>query len=326
MIKDVSLIIPCQNADTKVHKLLRSIQSWEIMPNEIIVVDSSMNRLSIPKDIEAFTKKLNIKLLIFHEKNLYPGHARNIGIKNSTNTFLAFLDTSTEPTNKWLSSGLSLVTAQNSEGVWGSTFYQADTFTSKIFRACTFGAKPIKTIPGTILNKSIFNICGLFIETTRAGEDGDWMSRAKLQRIKMSSPEEILEYDQLHFMSISKLIKKWFRNYIHTAKLPFFSAHKSYYYYGMSFVAVLVAYNWNRVLAAWDRDSIFFIPNITTISVISILTMYILIRGIILPRKKGVSIGFIFPINFILIFLMSALLDLTKTLAFGYSKFMKKHL
>jgi hypothetical protein len=54
--------------------------------------------------------------------------------------------------------------------------------------------------------------------------------------------------------------------------------------------------------------------------------MYILTRGIILPRKKGVSIGFIFPINFILIFLMSALLDLTKTLAFGYSKFMKKHL
>ena len=248
---------------------------------------------------------------------------KNIGIKNSSNTLLAFLDTSTQPSNKWLSSGLDLISAQNTKGVWGSTHYQANSFTSKIFRACTFGAKPIKTIPGTILNKSIFNICGLFIETTRAGEDGDWMSRAELQRIEMSSPEEILEYDQLNFMNISKLIKKWFRNYKHTAKLPFFSAHKSYYYYGMSFVAVLVAYNWNRVLAAWDRESIFFIPNITTISVISILTMYILIRGIILPRKKGVSIGFIFPINFILIFLMSALLDLTKTLAFGYSKFMK---
>mgnify|MGYP001158856909 FL=1 len=323
MIKEVSLIIPSQNAETKVHGLLRSIQNWEIIPDEIIVVDSSKNMLSNPKDIEVFTKKLNIKLLIIHEKNLYPGHARNIGIKNSSNTLLAFLDTSTQPSNKWLSSGLDLISAQNTKGVWGSTHYQANSFTSKIFRACTFGAKPIKTIPGTILNKSIFNICGLFIETTRAGEDGDWMSRAELQRIEMSSPEEILEYDQLNFMNISKLIKKWFRNYKHTAKLPFFSAHKSYYYYGMSFVAVLVAYNWNRVLAAWDRESIFFIPNITTISVISILTMYILIRGIILPRKKGVSIGFIFPINFILIFLMSALLDLTKTLAFGYSKFMK---
>lgn len=323
MIKEVSLIIPSQNAETNVHALLRSIQNWEIMPNEIIVVDSSRCKLSNPKDIEAFTKKLNIKLLIIHEKNLYPGHARNIGIKNSSNALLAFLDTSTQPSNKWLSSGLGLIIAQNTKGVWGSTYYQADTFASKIFRACTFGAKPIKTFPGTILNKSIFNICGLFIETTRAGEDGDWMSRADLQRIKMSSPEEVLEYNQLNFMNVSKLIKKWFRNYIHTAKLPFFSTHKSYYYYGISFVAVLVAYNWNRVLAAWDRDSIFFIPNITTISVISILTIYILMRGIILPRKKGISIGFIFPINFIFIFLLSALLDLTKALAFGFSKFFK---
>ena len=321
MIREVSLIIPCQNAEKKVHKLLRSIQSWIIMPNEIIVVDSSKIELSIPKDIETFTNKLNIKLLIIHEKNLYPGHARNIGIKNSSNTFLAFLDTSTQPSDKWLSSGLDLIKAQNTKGVWGSTYYQADTLVSKIFRASTFGAKPIKTFPGSILNKSIFNICGLFIETTRAGEDGDWMSRAELQRIKMSSPKEVLEYNQLNFMNVSKLIKKWFRNYIHTAKLPFFSAHKSYYYYGISFVAVLIAYNWNRVLAAWDRDSIFFIPNITTISVISILTIYILMRGIILPRKKGVNIGFIFPINFIFIFLLSALLDLTKALAFGYSKF-----
>ena len=149
------------------------------------------------------------------------------------------------------------------------------------------------------------------------------MSRAELLRIKMSSPEEVLEYDQLNSMNFSKLMKKWFRNYKHTAKLPFFSAHKSYYYYGISFVAVLVAYNWNRVLAAWDRENIFFIPNITTISVISILTIYILIRGVILPRKKGVSIGFIFPINFIFIFLLSSLLDLTKALAFAYSKFDK---
>ena len=312
MVREISLIIPCQNAEIKVHKLLRSIQSWEIIPNEIILVDSSKNELSTPKDIKTFVKKFNIKLLIIHEKDLYPGHARNIGIKNST-----------KPSNEWLSSGLSIIKAQNSKGVWGSTFYQADTYTSKIFRACTFGVKPIKTFPGSILNKSIFNICGLFIETTRAGGDGDWMSRADLQRINISSPKEFLEYDQLNFMNITKLIKKWFRNYIHTAKLPFFSAHKSYYYYGVSFMAVLVAYNWNRVLAAWDRESIFFIPNITTISIISILIIYILMRGIILPRKKGVSIRFIFPINFIFIFLLSALLDLTKALAFAYSKFNK---
>jgi hypothetical protein len=122
-------------------------------------------------------------------------------------------------------------------------------------------------------------------------------------------------------MSIKKLIKKWFRNYKHAAKLPFITAHKNYYYYGISFVAVLLAFNWNRVIAAWDQESIFFIPNITTISVTSILIIYMLMRGIIIPKKKGVNLSFIFPINFIFIFLLSILLDLTKTLAFAYSKF-----
>ena len=83
-----------------------------------------------------------------------------------------------------------------------------------------------------ILHKKIFNRCGLFIESTRAGEDGDWMSRADLQEINIATPEEILNYDQLNYMSIKKLIKKWFRNYRQAGKLPFFTAHKNYYYYG----------------------------------------------------------------------------------------------
>ena len=231
MIKEVSLVIPSQNTEIELHQLLRSIPNWEAFPNEIVIVDSSENKLLIPEDFKLFTKKLNIRLLIIYEKDLYPGHARNIGISNSKNTLLAFLDTSTFPSNRWLSSGLNLINIKNNEGVWGNTFYQADTFTSKIFRACTFGENPIRTFPGSIFNKNIFDRCGLFIETTRAGEDGDWMSRVDLHEIKISSPEEVLSYDKLNFTSIKKLIKKWFRNYKHTSKLPFFSAHKSYYYY-----------------------------------------------------------------------------------------------
>ena len=243
MVEDISLIIPSRDAEERLLQLLRCIPNWKMIPNEIIIIDSSDNKISIPKDFESFTKNLNIQLLIIHETNLYPGHARNIGISKSKNSILAFLDTSTFPTNKWLYSGFNLMKNNNSMGVWGNTYYQAKAFHSKIFRACTFGAKPIKTFPGSILNKSIFNICGLFIESVRAGEDGDWMSRAELQKIKMSPPNEFLSYDELDSSSLKQLIKKWFRNYKHTAKLPFFRAHKDYYYYGISLVAVLVAYN-----------------------------------------------------------------------------------
>lgn len=323
MVKDITLIIPSHNAEPNIHILLGRIPFWEVIPNEIIIIDSSDNELTIPDDFKFFTRKYNIQLCIFFEENLYPGHARNIGIMNASNNTLAFLDSSTYPNNKWLSSGLELIKIENTDGVWGSTYYQADSFISKILRASTYGEKPIKTFPGSILNINIFNRCGLFIETIRAGEDGDWMGRAQLQKIKMSFSQEVLKYDKLNFIGITDLIKKWFRNYKHAAKLPFFSAHRGYYYYGASFVAVLMAFNWNRVLAAWDRDSIFFIPNITTISAILILTIYIIVRGIILPRKKGVKFRFLFPINFIFIFLLSALLDLTKALAFTFSKIKK---
>ena len=321
MVIEVSLIIPSQNADTKLHELLRGIPDWERIPNEIIIVDSSEKESIIPKDIELSIKKLGIDLLVLYENNLYPGHARNIGISSASNSVLAFLDTSTQPTSKWLSDGLSLMKAKNSDGIWGKTYYQANTFSSKIFRACTFGTKPIRTFPGSILNKKIFNRCGLFIESTRAGEDGDWMSRAELQEIDIVNPEEILNYDQLNSMSIKKLIKKWFRNNMFGAKLPFYRAHRDFYYYAISFVAVVIAFNWNWILASWDEESIFFIPYITKISILIILIIYIFMRGIFLPKKKGVNLSFIFPINFIFIFLLSVLLDLTKALAFAYSKF-----
>ena len=321
MVIEVSLIIPSQNADTKLHELLSGIPDWERIPNEIIIVDSSEKESIIPKDIELSIKKLGIDLLVLYENNLYPGHARNIGISSASNSVLAFLDTSTQPTSKWLSDGLSLMKAKNSDGIWGKTYYQANTFSSKIFRACTFGTKPIRTFPGSILNKKIFNRCGLFIESTRAGEDGDWMSRAELQEIDIVNPEEILNYDQLNSMSIKKLIKKWFRNNMFGAKLPFYRAHRDFYYYAISFVAVVIAFNWNWILASWDEESIFFIPYITKISILIILIIYIFMRGIFLPKKKGVNLSFIFPINFIFIFLLSVLLDLTKALAFAYSKF-----
>ena len=85
--------------------------------------------------------------------------------------------------------------------------------------------------------------------------------------------------------------------------------------------AVVIAFNWNWILASWDEESIFFIPYITKISILIILIIYIFMRGIFLPKKKGVNLSFIFPINFIFIFLLSVLLDLTKALAFAYSKF-----
>jgi hypothetical protein len=48
------------------------------------------------------------------------------------------------------------------------------------------------------------------------------------------------------------------------------------------------------------------------------------LRGILMPVKKGIDFNFIFPLNFIVISFVSGLIDVTKALAFGYSRFIKK--
>ena len=83
MVKDITLIIPSRNAEPNLHILLGRIPFWEIMPNEIIIVDSSDKKIDLPEEFILFTKNFNIKLLVVYEQNLYPGHARNIGISNS---------------------------------------------------------------------------------------------------------------------------------------------------------------------------------------------------------------------------------------------------
>lgn len=324
MRREVSLIIPSKNNDKNILNLVLGIMSWEEVPNEIIIIDSSNRKIELPEEFEFFLDKYNIRLEIVYGEKFYPGHARNIGIKKSANSLVAFLDVSTYPKDSWLSSCLKIIELENCEGVWGNTYYLANTYLKKIFRACSFGSAPIQTLPGSVFKKDVFSKCGLFIQETRAGEDGDWMSRVRVHKIKMALSEEFLSYNELNNYSIKDLLKKWFRNYTHTARLPFFRAHKDFYFYVISLIAILLAYNWNRVIASWDMSNIFYVPNITTGIMLLLSFCYIVIRGIALPYKKGVSLSFIFPVNFIIITIMSVMVDITKATAFGYSRLVNK--
>lgn len=326
MLANVTLIIPSQDAKIKLFKLLASIPNWDVIPNEIIIVDSSHKRLNLFNDFIKFAEKFDINLLTITEKNLYPGHARNIGIVNSSNDILAFLDTSTVPSNRWLSSGLKKISKGKYDGVWGKTYYLADSYASKIIRASTFGTNTSKTFPGSILYKSVFDKCGLFVESARAGEDGDWMIRAKLQRINMvyPDPNEFLEYDKLNHIDLKNLLKKWFRNYTYSSRLPHNKIQKDIYFYIFSFITIVTAYNLNSIITLLQTNTDFIVPCVTKFSIISLFILYIAVRGIILPKIKGISLLFLFPINFIFVSCLSALIDVIKVLAFGYSRFIKK--
>ncbi|MDB9885292.1 glycosyltransferase [Gammaproteobacteria bacterium] len=322
-IENISLIIPSRNSFTDLAVLLSGIPLWRTIPDEIIIVDSSTTSIELDDSFQLFCSANNIKVKIIVHKRLYPGHARNIGIKESSNQLLAFLDTSTLPTPDWLNSCLYLLRKSQASGVLGSTVYHAYNHTAKILRASTYGKNKVVTLPGSILSKDVFKTCGLFIENIRAGEDGDWMNRLDLHNIQTEQSTEYLSYNGLTDMPISSVLKKWYRNYASSVHLPFNRAHIGFYYYAFSALIVLLAFNWNQLLAAWDENSIFYIPNVTKISILSALLIYIFLRGIWLPFKKGDRLRFLIPFNFLFISALSFGLDLSKMAAFFLSRFCK---
>lgn len=330
MKEDISLVIPLKNSFQELDQLLQSMFSWTKLPKEILIIESATSPHILSQDFQEFCKQKNIFIKHIHEPNLFPGHARNIGISNSLYENIAFLDALTMPPKDWLEKNFELLSKQDTGGVWGSTIYIASSSREKIIRASTYGANPVKTLPGSIFKKNTFNKLGLFIESVRAGEDGDIFHRIEMHNIQMTNPSVSISYLGLHKISYIDVIKKWHRNYLYSAKLPHFRAHKDLYFYALSGLLIFTAFNWNQIfsydpyIGGWNTDSVFYFPNITKISIVFIISTYTFLRGIVMPLKKGVRLSFLLPVNFIKIVLFSGCLDLTKSFTFLKARFLNQ--
>jgi len=326
-MKNTSLIIPFFDEYKELQLLLDSIPDWSLLPNEIIVVNTSnFDKNLIIKAYENKFNDINIQLKILEHEGAYPGCARNHGIKSASFEYIAFLDAKTLPDKKWLENGVRQL-KENDVGVsFGQTQYQATSILEKNIRSSTYGNKPLRTLPGSIIKKDVFNHIGTFVEHVRAGEDGDWFSRVKLHKEAYIENEKLLSYSGLKNIQIITLFKKWYRNYLSSTQLPHLKAHKDIYFYFMGFLLLLLAFNWNNLsydpnISGWNTKSIFYIPNVTKTIFAILMVIYVLTRAIILPMKKGVRITEIFPLNFVVILSISIILDSIKICAFLFGRF-----
>lgn len=312
----VTIIIPyLNNHPEQLFVLINKIILGKYLPNEILLAYSGEKKLTISSVLK---KKIKEKKIIFkkiYKRKMYPGEARNIAIDKSKNNIVGFLDLNTLPDKKWLYYGYKSI-GERHLIVWGRFYCEAISFTEKIIRASTLGSRVHKSIPGTILYKNVFKKCGKFIEDVRAGEDGDWQNRAYLHQIKNKVNNYLLKYNGFKNKNYLQILKKWFTYYSHSKNLLHLRNQKNYYYWALTIILIIAAYNWNALIANWQMNSPKYIPNITKITFFSICIIYILIRGIILPLVKKERVLFIFPFNFLVITIFSFFLDITKYLTF----------
>ena len=320
-----TLIVPCNSNVRNFNFFLENIFIWDSLPKEIIFINTNKKKIIIDKYYKNLFRKKKIIIRIFDQPNLFPGAARNIGIRYSSYEIISFLDIGTHASKEWLRTGYEQIRNKNYLISWGNTFYLATSYKDKIIRASTYGQNPIQTLPGSTMKRDLFKIVGVFLKDVRAGEDAEWMYRARLHKIKSCKNDKIIFYQHLLGMSYSSIIKKWFRNYSFSRRLSYLSNNKESYYIGFSIILILIAFNWNPIMTDWGNEgyeeNLTYIPHVTKITILLIFLSYFILRGIYIPIKKKVSSRFLFPIAIFKVVTLSFFIDLTKLISFVYSRF-----
>ena len=281
----ISIIVPTYNCSDNLEKLLQSIFTQSLQPDEIIIVDSSTDRL-----IEDLLASITTELPLIYKRSIkkYPGEKRNEGVSAASHEWLAFLDVGTIPRKNWLNISMTLAIEGKNDVVFGHTKYRALNNYQKLLRAATYGSFGHETTPGTLVQEKNFQRSGGFIEGIRAGDDQEWRLQLRDVCKKLTTPEGItLDYSSLP-NSLIELQKKYFIYYMHSAKVRAQRNTRDIYLSVLLVFFSLVITQWNYLIGGWDTNSL-FIPNITKIyflSLVIVILFYIGFRRLFKPLNQ----------------------------------------
>jgi glycosyltransferase involved in cell wall biosynthesis len=116
MVRNVkfSVVIPTRNREVPLKNLLRKILTQTVLPNEVIIVDSSDN-------IHASYSEINKMIRYFHTNEKSAAGQRNLGMANveKDTKVLFFLDDDTNPDTEYFEKMLNTLMSNNAIGVSG---------------------------------------------------------------------------------------------------------------------------------------------------------------------------------------------------------------
>ena len=330
MIMTVDIVIPLKGDLSSLKLLFQSLAQQSEFVNEVIVVQSGSPR-SVHGQIESLDDNtnqlrrfqylgLNVLLCKFAQI-LMPGQARNIGMSKSYAHNIAFLDQNTIPSPQWLPNSLNLMHINRLHVMCGSTRYAYVDYIQKIIIASSYGFLPLRSVPGTILERQALYKLGYFLPHARAAEDIAFMARVnEFYRISSasSSTDHSLTY-VLHSSSIRYYVSKWYRNYTLGASYALLSLQQTALFFFIAIILLLISYSWNAVVARWVIDSPTYIPFVSRFTLSLIILSYVVGRGFLLPFRKGAySFGRCNILDFLPILAISFFLDLSKSAALIY--------
>ena len=308
-ITQVSIVVPTLNDLKNLKVLLEGIQNQSHKPSEILIIDSSSHN-----DIETYLANSKYSFNIsyyrigrafafdrfilrlfnflkakkaysryFSLPRAFPYEATNFGVKNVSTELVAFLDTTTIPKNNWLYDYIHKIN-NGYDLIFGSTKYFSKNGIQRYIHWSTWGEINYETMPGSIIKTELY-LNNLFIrEGVRAGGDVDWRYRAKKITNWTMPDEHYLEYHTIQDNLLSAA-RKAFIYQIHAARSDIQRNTRDAYTGIILFLSILIIPKWNSFIG-WE-GSLFFIPNITKIYMLTLLLFFLTLYFFNLERFKS---------------------------------------
>ena len=219
----------------------------------------------------------------------FPYEATNAGASIASSDWLGFLDATTIPKKEWLTDYWRLMQHYQCDVVFGKTKYFATTKFQKLLRASTYGRLGHETAPGTLMTKTNFLNGYKIKEGVRAGGDVEWKTRIK-NNLRYHLPEQnYLSYSNLP-LNLFSALKKFFIYQIYGAFLDIQNNVRDIYLGMTLLLGLIISQKWNSIVGG---DSIFFIPHLTKIFLVSITCIacitFIINRGVLRGYSKNTS-------------------------------------
>ena len=197
----ISIILPFYNEDKTIKSTIECLRNQTLVANEIIFVDSGSddNTVKIINDMAIKHPDLNIKIFFSGKKS--PSSSINLGIKNSTNNMIIYMDCGLDIPLNWIESQVASYNRKKTDIVSGRIYTEGTNTVDKCFIAHTYGFKnQCICLTGSLMNKLIFKEIGYFIENCRAGYDVDFINKAKQSSLTRSINKDVcLKYFGVNF-------------------------------------------------------------------------------------------------------------------------------
>jgi glycosyltransferase involved in cell wall biosynthesis len=225
---NITVVIPVYNVENYLLRAIDSVLSQSEVDELILVEDGSMDS-SKQICIEAAATHSRIILLEHTEnKNKGVSASRNLGIKNASNEFIAFLDADDYYLpNRFKQTAVSFAADESIEGVYemiGQHSNAGEIKNYSIIESVSpnelfenlqpIGVKVWFSIDGLTVKKTVFDKAGLFDESLQTSEDTlQWFKIAAVSRLEggnIQSPVTITESRNNSLTTDQKLVQKDF--------------------------------------------------------------------------------------------------------------------